>query len=285
MIKKFVLSLFVGILLLVLMLWYVGIENFLLSIQRVSPYWLLLAFVASFLPQLVRALRWKTLLFPVKDSVKYSNTLSIMLVGSLANFLIPVRVGEVARAFLMERREQVKFFEVFSSIVVERLLDLLAIVIIGIIGLFLLPPKVKYPPWAINSFGVVGVLILIGLIVIIVGTKKEERLMKVVDSILYKTLMPGRWKRRLRNWIESTIRGAKGISYNLTMGVSLCIQSFIPWLLSISPAYFLFKAFSIELPLPVLLSGTMLFNLSFILPAPPGYIGSYEVFGLLFLQV
>jgi hypothetical protein len=203
--------------------------------------------------------------------------LSITFVGFLANFLIPVRVGEFIRAFLMEKREQVKFFEAFSSVVVERLLDLLAIVILGIIGLFLLPPEVEYPSWAINSFRIVGILILIGLIVIIVGTRKEEKLMKAVDSILCKIPVPKKWRSKLYDWIEATIRGAKGISYSPIMGMSLFVQSLILWLLSILPVYFLFQAFLIELPFPVLLSGVMLFNLSFILPAPPGYVGSYEV--------
>jgi len=271
-------SLIIGFLLLAFMLSYVGFGELVSSLQKASVYWLILAFLVLPLPFLIRAWRWRLLLLPIKNAVRYSNALGITFVGFLANSLIPIRAGEFFRAILMKRRESVGFFEAFSSIIVERILDLLSIVTLATITLFLLPHHFALPEWAINSLRIVATLTLSALIVLIVGTRKEEALRSLANRTAFKIPMPRSWKGKLNTWLEEVIRGVKGLSHSSTLVSVLLVQSFAIWLFHALQVYIMFQTFSIDIPPLVALLGSMLFNLSFIFPAPPGYVGSYEAF-------
>jgi len=271
-------SLIVGVLLLAFMLSYVGFGELVISLRKASAYWLILAFLILPLPFLIRAWRWRLLLLPTKNTVGYSNALGITFVGFLANSLIPIRTGEFFRAFLMQRRESVGFFEAFSSIIVERLLDLLSIVTLATIALFLFPYHFVLPEWAINILRIVGTLTLSAIVVLMVGTRKEEAVMSLANKTAFKIPMPRSWKGKLNTWLEEVIRGVKGLSYSSTLVSVLLVQSFAIWLVYALQVHIMFQMFTMDIPPLVALLGSMLFNLSFIFPAPPGYVGSYEAF-------
>jgi hypothetical protein len=260
------------------MLWYTGIDKVANSLRGASIYWLFLAFLASFLPFIVRAWRWKVLLSPVKDSVKYSSALGAILAGFLANTLLPVRVGEFLRAFLIQRRENVGFFQVFSSVVVERLIDLLSIVTLGTVALLLLPPNAEYSSLAVNSFRVVGVLSTIAMVALFIGIKRKAKLMGSVKVAISKFPMPSSWKEKLYSFVGQLIEGAEGISYSFFSTVVIIVGSLALWGFTAFQVYILFRAFSLNPSMIMVLAGAMLFYLSFALPAPPGYAGSFEAF-------
>jgi uncharacterized protein (TIRG00374 family) len=271
-------SLTIGLVLMAFTLSYVGFGELVSSMQEASIYWFFLSLLLLPVPFLIRAWRWRLLLLPTKNTVGYFNALGITFVGSLTNNLIPIRAGEFFRALLMGRRETVAFFEVFSSIVVERILDLLSIVTLATIMLFLFPLQLALPEWAINSLRITGTFTLSVLVVLILGTKNEEALMHLVRKITSATPMPKSWKWKLNIWLEEVIRGAKSLSYNSTLVSVLLVQSFAICLICSLQVYMMFQMFTIDVSPFVALLGSMLFTLSFIFPAPPGYVGSYETF-------
>jgi len=267
-----------GFCLLVFMLWYTGFEQFLSSLRNVSPGWVILALTTVLISRIARSFRWKLLLSPVKNSVKYSNTLGVSLLGEFVNFLIPIRAGEFLRAFLMQKQEEVGFFEAFSSIVVEKILDLIAIVALATSALFLLPGKSEYPSWIVNSLMIVCLLISIMLGALILGMKREEKLLMLVKKTVSKIPLLSRWGNKLHDWLKEAIDGTKGISYKPTMTSVVVIQSLAVWALSAITFHLIFQAFTLNVSPIIILLGAMLFNLSYILPAPIFRIGSFEAF-------
>ena len=75
---------------------------------------------------LLRVVRWQVLLRPVRR-VSFPSALRATAVGFAANALLPGRVGELVRPWLLARRERMSAAAVFSTIVIERLLDLFVI--------------------------------------------------------------------------------------------------------------------------------------------------------------
>ena len=123
-------------------LWYVlrG-EDFgqIWSQVRQGNLWLLLAavFVATF-GFLVRAMRWRLLLAAVKDDTRLGSRFAAVSIGFMANNVLPARVGEFARAYALSRLEPVSAGAAFGSLVVERFLD-------GVVLLLLLVVPVLLP--------------------------------------------------------------------------------------------------------------------------------------------
>ena len=98
------------------------------TLWSVHPGWLAASLVATFLTYVVRAFRWQVLLGPLK-SINVGPLLSSTLVGFSAIYVLG-RAGEVVRPVWLSRREQVSLTASVATIIVERFLDTLMIVVL-----------------------------------------------------------------------------------------------------------------------------------------------------------
>jgi len=91
------------------------------SVRKADYGILAAAFALSFLWMMVRAKVWQTLL---RDRASYRDVLLTEGEGYLLNNLLPFRLGELGRAFLITRKSDLQFGEVLPTIVIERVVDL-----------------------------------------------------------------------------------------------------------------------------------------------------------------
>ncbi|MCP8305419.1 MAG: flippase-like domain-containing protein, partial [archaeon] len=277
---KIILSMLLGFILLIFMVSQVDLEKLYDAIIGSSPIWLvyyLLLMVPFFL---IRAWRWRILLTPIKKSVKLSSTFWITMVGFMVNMLIPLRLGgEFVRAFAMDGKEKTGFFGTLSSVAVERVLDLFGITLLGLIGIFLIPKEISMPNWFTDSLKIVGIFVVIALVGLLLGTKYDRRLLGLIKRVVLAIpKLPYKWQEKFINFSKSIIDGAKGLSHNSSALLFTLTSTLVIWGMASLSTFLIFKAFNYEVPITVILLGSMLVQLSFILPAPPGYIGTYEAF-------
>jgi len=259
------------------LIWYTGPERLLTSLLSVSPPWVGLSILITLIFYWFRAFRWVLLLRPIKNRVAVSKAFWITLIGYMANFLTGTRVGgEFLRAFLMKLKEDIGFFEGFSSICVERVLDLLGIVAIGVVSLFFIPSDIALPKWFVDSLRLVGLFVLVAITGLIIGTHKEKALLVFLERLLTLTRLPEEWSMKLMDFSKALIMGARGIGTDLGTTVLILSSTILIWLCQAMSIYSMFIAFGFELPLGLILLGSMVLQLTFILPAPPGLAGTYE---------
>ena len=102
------------------------------AFARANPSWLLPAFAVLAVQAVVRAIRWSGLVRSTTgQSVPPSRTLDPMLSGYLINALLPGRVGELARTMVLAQRESLPVGRVAASVVVERAVDILALLLLA----------------------------------------------------------------------------------------------------------------------------------------------------------
>jgi len=271
-------SLAIGILLLVALIWWTGIDKIGAAIGSASPLWLAAAAAVILPVYILRAIRWKLLLSPVKKNVRVSNTFWSTAVGSMVNTLIPIRLGEFVRAYTLGEKEGTGFAPGLSSIVVERTLDLIGLLSIGIVTMFLVSAQADLSSLAVNIFIAVAVFIVVVLAVIIVGIKKEELIIRILTRITSKIPLVKKYTIRIADFASSLIKGLKGLSQNPKMFATNISLTWILWLIQTSAIYLTFTAFNYPMPFVAAILGGTLMSLSHILPATPGYVGSYEAF-------
>ena len=97
--------------------------------RRADPWPLLLAVVATGVTYVVRALRWQYLLAPIGPT-RFSTAFRTTVIGFAATFLLPARAGEVIRPYLLARREGLNATAAFATIILERLLDLITVLLL-----------------------------------------------------------------------------------------------------------------------------------------------------------
>ena len=283
---RIAISLVVGILLLVALIWWTGIDKIGAAIGSASPLWLAVSAVLVIPTYLLRAIRWKLLLTPVKKTIHVSNTFWSTAVGSMVNTIIPIRLGEFVRAYTLGEKEGTGFASSLSSIVVERTLDMIGLLSIGVVTMLLVSAQADLSSLAVNIFIAVAVFIAAILAVIIVGIKKEDLIRSILTRTTSKIPLVKKYTTRITDFASSLIKGLKGLSQNPKMFIANMSLTWMLWLVSTSATYFTFVAFNQPISFVAATLGGTLMALTHILPATPGYVGTYETFwSIIFLSL
>lgn len=105
------------------------------SVTAARADFLVLAVVLTCLTFVVRAERWQYLLAPL-GKTRFSMVFRATVIGFAASALLPARAGEVIRPYFLARREGLSATAAFATIIVERILDLVAVLLL--MGAFLI---------------------------------------------------------------------------------------------------------------------------------------------------
>ena len=105
--------------------------------------WMLLACVLGLVTYPLRALRWRHLLSPIKTA-RLGNLVSATIIGFTVHNLLPARLGELVRAYLLAEKEQISKSASLATVVLERVFDLAAILLMfsAYLAFFLDPLRV-----------------------------------------------------------------------------------------------------------------------------------------------
>src|SRR5690606_2463060 len=117
-----------GLALLGLSLRGVDLRGVLREIRSADPLLFLAALAAATAPMVVRAWRWRVLLEPSRPGTAVRSRFEAPMRGSMANDVVPARVGELARAYALSGAERVPLIASIGCLVVERLLDGIVVV-------------------------------------------------------------------------------------------------------------------------------------------------------------
>lgn len=104
------------------------------TIGRANYWWLALGMILSVISHLSRAVRWKMLLKPLGYNPKFSNTFFAVMVMYLGNLAFP-RVGEILRCSLLARYEKIPLEKSVGTMITERAVDVLMLLIVGLLTL------------------------------------------------------------------------------------------------------------------------------------------------------
>jgi uncharacterized protein (TIRG00374 family) len=151
--------------------------------KSVDYLWVLISILLSIIAYLARAYRWNILLNPFGYELKTSRTTLAVLIGYLANLVLP-RLGEITRCGVLNRQDRVPVSIAFGTVVVDRLVDVLVLVLLIAFSFFVeyerlyqflstAYVKLDIPVWVWISIPILGI---IGLIVFIVLVKNRNKL-------------------------------------------------------------------------------------------------------------
>lgn len=123
------------------LLWYVfkdwDLQDLLTRFAKVNYFWVLLSIILSIVSHIIRAYRWNLLLHPLGyNSITTYKTFLAVMVGYLANLIAP-RAGEITRCGVLKRTDGVNMSASLGSVVAERIIDFLGLLVIIFFGLLL----------------------------------------------------------------------------------------------------------------------------------------------------
>ena len=232
----------------------------------------------------VRARRWRYLFAP--DAVPPGLVPAIMI-GYMANNVLPLRAGELVRVYVVARRWGHGFWTVLATLVVERVLDSLALVAI-LAGLVLVVPVPRMFQWAaavLLAIDVVGVSVLVFLALApAYGRRLVSRLGSLVAGLVSRlaprvsSLGSGgpRFEERLLGIYDTFVRGLDGIRTTSHLP-GLVIWSVVAWIIPAAAAWAMLRAIDLTLPFTAGWAVLAFVGLGISVPSAPGYIGVFHM--------
>lgn len=270
-----------GILVSVVLLWFVfrgeDPAAILADIRSADPWLLLAAVVIVTMTYPIRALRWKVLLEPVQPGTGFEPRFAAVNIGFMANNLLPARVGEFARAYALSRLTPATASGAFGTLVVERFLDAMAILLLT--GLVLLSPSFPRDAAGEGSTlalalraGAVGVAILfLGLVVLLIWPR---RVVRVAER--FARLLPANLARLVVDSLEAFLEGL-GVLQSPRLLAQAVAWSLFLWLWNSFGFWVAFLAFGIEEGFVAAVFVQSAVALFVAIPSAPGFFGTWHL--------
>src|SRR5215831_5105036 len=170
------------------------------AIVQARVRWLVISFVAAVLTIVIRALRWQYLLEPLGHA-SFANAFRATAVGFAASSILPARAGEVIRPYFLARHENMTATGAFATIVLERVLDVLTVVVLMASSVFVFNRGIAVAnPAVFSAMKWAGATALAGAIAALVT-------MFVLAGDPGRI---GRWMARLEATVSSKLAGLIG---------------------------------------------------------------------------
>ncbi len=291
--KMFFIGLFFTLIFIfVLFNFFIDFNEVINVLKGVNLFYVLVSLCFYLLSLYFRSKRWVYLL---KDQITKSSrsVLPVVIFGYMANNLIPVRIGEFLRSYYLSIRENISTSFVFGTIIIERLMDVVALIIffsVGtLVGSFFYSsdfddfsntiPGGKITIIFLSLFP----FIFLGIIIIIYNKLSKDKIKQVLDKLLF--FISNNIKFRIINKLImlfeglTTILERKTFIYTLLFSIIIWIcEAIMYYIISLGLKLDTFFESGLE-HISIIIVFTSVVNLAGIIPSTAGSWGPFDFFG------
>jgi uncharacterized protein (TIRG00374 family) len=240
-------------------------QKFVEAIRQADIRFLLAGVLSELLWLLVRGFFWRTLL---QNKASYKDAFITVNEGYLLNNILPFRLGEIGRAFLIGRKAHLDFWQVLPSILIERALDLAFAA-----GLFLSTiPFVIGVTWAKQAALATGMIVLIGLGLIYLLARNRQRVLGWIARAGERWAVVNKLAGRR---VDAFFDGLEIITDGRLFLRALGWEA-LNWLVSVLQYYLVLRAFFAAPSLLWVLFALGVGAIGIAAPSSPGAIGVFE---------
>lgn len=266
----------VGTLISVFLIWWlfkdIKFRDLGAALAAANYWWLLpnILLVAFAMHQ--RAFRWKFMLNPIK-SVPFDKLLSATCIGFMANNVLPLRLGELARAYSLSYQDkEISKSASLATIFIERMVfDL--VVLLAIFGLVIYGSHAQMQEAMARGALIAIVVALVGVAFVTVLAVMPQR-----SGMIIAKLFPFLSDPTKEKIVHTVLKFSQGLEFikrprDLAM---VSILTVILWFLMGLSNWFVFRAFNLDLPLTASFVLLVVVSVSILVPSTPGYLGVYH---------
>lgn len=265
---------FIGVLISALFLYLafrkVDLDELRTAFEAAKYHYMIPAMLMLLLSLFLRTIRWKYLLQPVKD-ISIKSLYAAVMIGFMANNLLPARLGEIVRAYAIGEKEKVSKSASLATIVVERIFD--GFTILFFLAIILIFYSFSFPAWLKKAAYITLAFYVLALLFLVLLKLKTETVLKIAKTMLRP--FSDRFKRPFLKLLNSFITGLQSLQSFKNVALSSFLSLLI-WLPHIFIIHIILVSLGIELP--VFASTVLLVALAIgvMVPSAPGFIGTIQ---------
>lgn len=275
-------SLFIGLVFSLFFLW-LGFRNLAWNdlwdiLRDINPLWLVLTVPVYAVATYLISWRWYSLLRPVQD-VPPHRLFKIVYIGYMANNLLPFRLGEVMRAYVLKRRDNVPIPPTLTTILIERIFDGLTMLTFIFTALLFVGDKIGS---TLQSVVVVTTPLFFAALLVFLGLASAPNAARKIYTPIIKNLLPTGPRQKILGLMEHFLTGLEALRSGRAV-IGVVVFSFASWAVEATTYWIVMQAFDFEVSFFVMLLVIGFSTLTTVLPSTSGYVGTFHAAAILTL--
>jgi uncharacterized protein (TIRG00374 family) len=272
---KFWLGVAISVILIFLLFRGVDYQRLWEASSNANLYLWIPAFLIQYILMLIRAMRWQYLMKPMKE-IGIGSLFSATTIGFMANNLLPARMGEIIRAYVIGEREGISVASSFATIVVERIFDIITVLLLtmALFLFFTLPSGVLEIKETVRG-GAYGLLIVITMAVLFLYILVRHRGKGVSIAKSFLKPFPERVQEQSVLFLDSLASGLEVVKGRRSLAM-VSLYSILNWAVSALPIYIITISFGFWPPFSSALLILVLLAFAVSVPSSPGYVGPFH---------
>ncbi len=227
----------IGITLFFYIIYRVGLDKLWTALRQANVYYLLLSLVFLVPITLIQVYKWRYLLRRQGIKTSFKDLTKIFLIGDYYGFLTPGRLGSLIRISYIQEKENIEVEKASSSVIIDRIMDVIALLILAAIGSILLA---KY----FTSLYIGIMIVSVGFILLFLIFMNKKLTRFFLKKLVYKYLVPNRLKEKARYSFHKFYDNLPKLRYMIIP----FILSLISFIILYSRGYIVALAFGIQIP-------------------------------------
>ena len=243
------------------------------ALGRLNGPFLLIPLAVFFVNLPLRAWRWQ-LIFPSSRRPGLGMCLTVLGIGNMANFLLPGRAGDLARCVLVGPTGSFHdSSRTLATLAVEKVLDGLALVGMVLFAVWALRP----PHWVIDLLRI-AILVFGGALILLVVMRYQTQVLIGYVRRAFRFLRLSSLEEKFDGLLTSFADGLGAVS-SLVQMLTLILITVAIWTTEAAVVWGLAKALGLAVSLKAAVIASAILGLGLMIPAAPGGLGTYELFG------
>ena len=230
-------------------------DELLVALQHIIPAYLLLGVLICLFAWWLRGWRYHSILKSLHYNVGVTVSTACIFVSQTVNLIVPARLGDFVRVFILKHEYNTTYSEGVSSIVVERVFDIFTVALLGAVSIFFV---INAPAWFTTLIViplVAGVLFFAFLLFVGKFSSKNKYIVIIL------------------NMLHEIKRASLSLRSIIVLGAS----SIVIWLLDILVCLAVVLMFEQQIPFAIIVLAVVIGNLVKAVPLTPGGMGTYEL--------
>ena len=274
----------IGVLISIIFLWValhaLKLGDFWQAVKHADYWWIIPGVAVYFVAVWARAWRWHYLLKPIKP-IKTRVMFPVTCIGYMGNNIYPARAGEVLRAVVLKRREGVPVSASLATIIVEKFFD--AVVMLGFVFVNL-PELARLKGSSgfignIQQVAIFGTILAFIILIIFLLAAMFPLVTARFGQWFIDRLVPRRFREQTSGIMRKFLDGLASLRSPANV-LMVFFTSVVIWLLETGKYWFVMHAFNFTVSFFALMLMNGIVNLIGIIPAAPGYIGTFDASGI-----
>lgn len=276
--KKFWVGIGISLIFLYFAVKNIEFDKLLKVISEINYFYIVPTIFFTIFTYIIRAWRWRYFFKHVKP-IKFHSLFSAVMIGFMANNVLPARIGEFIRADCIGRKENISRSMSFATIVLERVFDGFSVLFLFVVTLFFCP----YPPY-ITRIGYIAAAIYLVITAISISLRIwKKQFIRLIELLCNR--LSDRIGKAIVKHTHSFIGGFDVLKNGWDIAI-IFFYSLILWIVSAISFYIMILGCNIN---HITFIGAIfiliMVAIGIAIPSSPGYVGTFQYFIILALSV